>query len=117
MERITSVLLLICFVALGTSSLSFLHELHHAWEDSARAAEAETAGLPNPEEPHHHDESNCDVHAQLQLPIIAVAWVPLLVYLGLFLAFLTLLPASLVDQRQPVRIHCRGPPALLIRAY
>ena len=115
MNRAASILLLLCFVGLATKSLSHLHDLDHRQQDAARSAEAAAASLPAPDEPHHHhhhhDESNCDLHAQLQLPIIAVGWVPLLVCLGLFLAFLTLLPASRVDQRQPVRVHCRGPPA------
>ena len=114
-NRAASILLVICFVGLATKSLSHLHDLDHRREDEARAAAAAASEVPAAEESHHqhhhHNESDCDLHAQLQLPIIATGWVPLLVYFGLFLAFLTLLSASLVDQRQPVRIHCRGPPA------
>ena len=90
--------------------LAHLHELQHEWEDAAHAAEAEAAGLPpSPEE--HHDESNCQVHAQLQLPFTASGWVQLLVLLGLFVAFLTCLPAQVAEHHPLARIDCRGPPA------
>ncbi len=57
-----------------------------------------------------HDESNCFVHAQLHLARMPVAWVPLLILLGLFVAFLTQIASPLVSQRQIFRIDCRGPP-------
>ena len=74
------------------------------------AAADRAAGRPERNAP-VHDESNCPVHAQLHLPFIAGGWVPLLVCLGLFVAFLTLLPASLVSHRPPLRPDCRGPPS------
>ena len=43
---------------------------------------------------------------------MAVAWVPLLICLGLFVAFLTMLPVRLPVQQRRVVIPCRGPPVL-----
>jgi hypothetical protein len=37
-------------------------------------------------------------------------WVPTLICLGLFVAFLTLLDKPLISRPVPVRIDCRGPP-------
>jgi hypothetical protein len=37
--------------------------------------------------------------------------VALLISIGLFVAFLSQLSTSLVDQRVPLRLSCRGPPA------
>ena len=58
-----------------------------------------------------HDESNCDMHAQLHLALYFTRWVPLLVCAGLFIAFLTQLPVPLIRRHVPVRVDCRGPPA------
>jgi hypothetical protein len=44
------------------------------------------------------------------MPIMNVGWVPLLVFLGLFVAFLSLLATSLIPRPLPARIDCRGPP-------
>ena len=43
---------------------------------------------------------------------LSVGWVPLLICLGLFVAFLTLLTPQLASQRVAIRIDCRGPPVL-----
>ena len=42
---------------------------------------------------------------------LAAGWVPVLVCLGLFAAFLTVLSPRLTPQRVPPRTDCRGPPA------
>jgi hypothetical protein len=107
-RRTTSILLLLCFAALGTGTLEYLHNLNHAREDAMEDAIAKTNHQPV--EHHHHDESNCEVHAQLHLPYIAAGWVPLLICLGLFVAFLTQLNTPLIPRQLPTRIDCRGPP-------
>jgi len=109
-HRITSIVLACWFVALGSGALAALHDLQHDQEDAAIAAADRAAGRPEREAP-HHDESNCPVHAQLHIPCISAGWVPLLVCLGLFVAFLTLLPAPSVSRRALLRLDCRGPPA------
>jgi hypothetical protein len=108
LKRVTSIVLLICFLGLGTGTLEYLHELQHAREDAVVDAMAKAAGLPV--KPHHHDESNCEICAQLHVQFVFTQWAPLLVCLGLFVAFLTLLDTPLILRRLPVRIDCRGPP-------
>jgi len=48
----------------------------------------------------------------VQAELHSAGWVPLLICLGLFVAFLTQLAPRLVPQRALVRIDCRGPPLL-----
>jgi hypothetical protein len=60
--------------------------------------------------PHQHDESNCAIHAQLHLQFLAAGFTPILICLGLFLAFLSLLDSPLLGRLLPARIDCRGPP-------
>ena len=110
MRRVAAILLLICFAALGTGTLEYLHNLQHAREDAVEAAAAKAAGLPEKSQP-AHDETNCDVHAQLHVPLMAAAWVPVLVLLGLFVAFLTQLAPVPPVLELTTRLACRGPPA------
>jgi hypothetical protein len=107
-RRYASILLLLCFVGLGTGALEWMHNLEHRLEDAREDRVAQSTGRPISS--HHHDESNCDVHAQLHMPILNVGWVPLLVFLGLFVAFLSLLATPLIPRPLPARIDCRGPP-------
>ena len=99
MRRVAASLLLITFLAMGTGLLAHLHELDHQRQDAHQA--------PQPA----HDESNCLIHALLHVPMLATPTLALLVCLGLFVAFLTLLDTPLVSQRDISRIDCRGPPA------
>jgi len=101
---------LLAFVALGSAGLEYLHNPDHQREDAREAAQATKGGLPPKPQP-MHDESNCAVHAQLHMPFLAMGWVPLLVCLGLLLAFLTLLAPPLVSIRPLLQLDCRGPPA------
>src|SRR4051812_29863310 len=87
----------------------YAHNLQHAREDAEQVAAAERSGQPKPPIP-IHDDSNCSIHRVLHLPTISVGWVPLLVFLGLFVAFLTEIAPPLVSQRLIFRIDCRGPP-------
>jgi hypothetical protein len=87
------------------------HNLQHEAEDAELLSAARAAGHPLDHAP-IHDENNCEIHCQLHISILAVAWVPLLICPGLFLAFLTLLPVRLPLQLRQVVIPCRGPPAL-----
>lgn len=114
-RRLASILLLLWFAALGTGVLEYVHNLQHEADD-ARAA-AMLAPTRSPIGQHApvapvHDDTNCPIHAQLHMPLLTAGWVPLLVCLGLFVAFLTVLASPLVSHRCPARIDCRGPPAL-----
>ena len=112
-----SILLILCYVALGSGALRFAHDAQHAREDAAAAAacsEPAAGGEHHSRDPHrhhpHHDESNCGTHALLGAPLLAATAVPVLVSLGLLVAFLTLLSPPVARLRLPARIDCRGPP-------
>lgn len=109
MQRFAAILLLLCYTALGSGAAEYWHNAEHASEDAALIQAARDSGSPLDRVP-LHDESNCPVHAQLHLCCMAVGWTPLLICLGLFIAFLTLLPSRLPIQRLALAIPCRGPP-------
>lgn len=91
--------------------MEYWHNAQHALEDARMAAVASEAGTPLDHLPLHTD-FNCAEHARLHLPIISVGWVPVLVFLGLFVAFLTTLRPRLVTRRVVGCVDCRGPPNL-----
>jgi hypothetical protein len=96
MRRLSAILLIATFLALGSGTLERLHNQQHAAEDSIRAALGGGNGTPE-RMPPVHDETNCDIHAQLHLPMISIGWVPLLVFTGVFVAFLSEIARPLVD--------------------
>ncbi len=101
MRRLPQVVLTIVFLALGSGALGHIHNLDHQNEHE------HAAGEPHPVP----DESNCDLHAQLHLPLLTGGWVPLLVCLGLLVAFLSLLNSPLTSRQLLLQLDCRGPPA------
>jgi hypothetical protein len=114
MRRLSTALLLLCFLGLGSGALRFAHDAAHAWDDARRESAARLAGVPvSPHDHHPHDETNCDLHALLNAPLALAHVTPLLVQLGLFVAFLTLLTTPVARLRLPSRIDCRGPPPCL----
>jgi hypothetical protein len=104
MKRLVAILLALIIFFIGSGAAQWLHELEHAMEDAAQAK----SGAPVED---HHDESNCQICAQLHMPMISGGWVLLLFLLGLLVAFLEPFLQSLVSQRALLRIDCRGPPA------
>lgn len=125
------------FAALGSGALRHVHELAHAAEDARRPAthghhdgdghehegdaphaHAHVPARGSPDDGHRrHDHSplgdaaDCLVHAQLNLPMLQGGHAPLLACLGLFVAFLTCLPAPAIRSRRPLlRLDSRGPP-------
>jgi hypothetical protein len=113
-RRVFPLLLVACFLGLGSGLLRFAHENHHAHEDALADAAAQCVpadhGGDDHQHPRRHDESTCDLHALLNAPLTVAPVVTLLVHLGLFVAFLTLLTTPLARLRLPARIDCRGPP-------
>jgi len=111
-RRWAAIFLVVFYVGLGTGVLHYLHELDHAREDAREDAAALASGKPV----QHHDHDDCDVCAQFNVLVmwLSTPWTPLLAFLGLLVAILALLPIPPVYRRAPVRIDCRGPPALPI---
>ena len=113
LRRSVSLLLLVCFLALGSGYALYLHEQQHAREDAEEAAAAKAAGLPAPDHP-DHDDNNCPVHAQLHMLMVTGTVLPVILLLGLAVVFLTELPAQSPTSHAPLVADCRGPPVLLL---
>jgi hypothetical protein len=110
MRRMVSLLLLVCFLMLGSGAALYLHELDHMREDASEAALARAAGLPIPDHP-DHDDNNCPIHRQLHLPMIHVPCPPpVLALFGTTIAFLSQLHAQVRSTKVLAVIDCRGPP-------
>ncbi len=114
-RRLTSILLLVTFLGLGTGGFSYLHERQHAAEDAAEAVADGAADRHGgrPAEHHHHDETNCPRCAQLHLPMVAVAAPPPVVSVGPLVSTLSLVRRSLVCRPPPAQADCRDPPVVL----
>ena len=112
MNRLTSILLLVTFLSLGSGGLSYLHDRQHEAEDAVEDRADRAAGLPV--EHHHHDETNCRVHAQLHMPLVAGGWAQLLAVIGTPLTCLSRLRRPLVHRHPPARADCRDPPTIRI---
>ena len=108
LRHFQSILLLVSFLALGTGGLGRLHQHAHELQDLARAEAHHSHERDST--PVHHDESNCDWHVLLRAPLASLGWVPLLISLGLLVAFLTQLRTVLLPQGAQRRVDCRGPP-------
>jgi hypothetical protein len=105
-RRFSAIILCLFFLSLGSGLLERFHVLIHEAQD---ALLDQTQGNDTPQ-PHHHDEDQCSIAVQLHMPLLSVGWVPLLISLGLLIAFLTQLPVHRPDWRFPASIDCRGPP-------
>ncbi len=92
MQRVLVALLLACLLGMSTGAVSYWHESAHAHATV-------------------QDEDHCAVHATLTAPSLPASYVPLLVSLGLFIAFLSELQLAMPARRPAFRIDCRGPPA------
>jgi hypothetical protein len=101
-----SILLLCALLALGSGWLESLHLQTHLLEHSKAKALAADPRQPAP------SDGDCELCVNLHLPALSSGWVPLLVCLGLLVAFLTLLAPPLAPQRVVLWIGCRGPPVL-----
>lgn len=103
MRRATGIFVLLAFAALASGGARYVHELHAHHHD---AAHHESEPTPS------HDESHCLIHALLKLPMLGGGFVPLLAFVGLFVAFLSLMPTPVRSRRPILRLDCRGPPAM-----
>src|SRR4051794_28717963 len=98
--RFAAILISLCFLAIGTGAAEFAHNAQHTREDAAAQKSSGNAPI--------HNDANCAVHAQLHMPVLAGGWVPLLICLGLFIAFLTELPPAFIPRPTFTCIDCRG---------
>jgi hypothetical protein len=108
-RRFASILLLASFLVLGSGLLERVHNLVHEHQDAAVHSHEGSAPAPT-----SHDETDCFLHSLLRAPVMSAGWVPLLVCLGLFVAFLTQLADWPTLPKLLSRLDCRGPPARLL---
>jgi hypothetical protein len=108
-HRLAAMILVVGYLGLGSGAVERWHNARHAAEDAQILEAARLAGVPLKHFP-FHDDYNCSFHWQIHVSTMAVGWVPLLILLGLFLAFLTMLPVQLPVYQRMLVISCRGPP-------
>lgn len=104
-QRAVGMILLVVFAATGSGLLKYLH----LREDTAAATQPlarSSVSLPHED----HDENNCPICMTLHMQIAVTGYVPLLICLGLLLAFLSLITPPPFTRRVPVWIESRGPP-------
>jgi hypothetical protein len=115
MRRFAALVMVLCFLALGSGSVEFLHNQAHAREDAAN----ELTGLASSHSSEHsdsnhaplHDESNCQLHAMLHAPLAAVTQAAVLICRGPVVAVVAVATPIFLSLRVPLRLDCRGPPA------
>jgi hypothetical protein len=99
-RRVAAIALLLTFALMGSGALDFAHREVHALQHADKRM-------------HGDDENDCPICFALHAPILSGGFVPLLVCLGLFVAFLTLTAPTMTAQTSPIRLTCRGPPNLV----
>lgn len=127
MRRFPAILLLFVVTTVGSGAARYVHEIAHAHATRAEVTHGHLRGhghhnghdhhAPAPGDepaPAPHDESNCRIHALLKLPMLGSGFVPILVCLGVFVAYLTMLPVAVRSRRPLLRLDSRGPPAAFI---
>ena len=110
MTRFCAILLLLAVAGLGTGALRHVHDVAHVHQDHAEAHHHDDDHDAPPATP-HHDSTNCTIHAKLSVPLVMTGHVPLLIGLGLIVAFLSQLTPAWVSRFTTLRLDCRGPPA------
>ena len=106
MQRLAATILALAFAALGSGSLLHVHNAAHA----AEHAHASGGNDAHHDHPAPLDTSTCDLHGKLTLPMLPAGFTPVLIALGLFVAFLTQLTPAWNSAFAHVRLDCRGPP-------
>ena len=110
MRRFAAILLLLVFGLLGTGVVEYLHHQQHELEDELAAPEFSQSHPDQTPRHQEHDDSNCEFHRVMHAPILSAGFVPLLICMGLFVAFLSQIAPELVSQRTTFTCTCRGPP-------
>lgn len=104
MRRLGAMVLILTFAVLGSGLLLHVHNAAHA----AQHTQAEGDGHDQDHGP--VDTRGCDLHGKLTLPMLSAGFTPVLIALGLFIAFLTQLTPAWNSAFAHVRLDCRGPP-------
>ena len=110
MLRLVGSILVLCMLGLSTGALQYVHELQHAAEDAREDALARQAG--DGSQPHHHDESKCELCNQLHMAILLTGCTPIVIRLGLLIGLLALWQPESNVRSLHLRRDCRGPPAI-----
>jgi hypothetical protein len=108
-KRFCAILLLLAVAGLGSGALRHVHDVAHAHQDLASTEHRHDHDAPAPAN-RHHDSTNCTIHAKLSFPLVMTGHVPLLIGLGLIVAFLSQLTPAWVSRFTTLRLECRGPP-------
>ena len=103
MRRFAATILVLAFATLGSGLLLHVHNDAHAAEHAHHADDDHPASPL--------DTSGCDLHGKLTLPMLSAGFTPVMIALGLFVAFLTQLTPAWDSAFAHVRLDCRGPPA------
>jgi hypothetical protein len=108
-QRLGRIFLLVSFAAMSSGLMKYLHELEHLSRPGVQAAGMHFSQTPSKPA---HDENDCAICMTLHAPLSFTGYTPVLVFLGLFVAFLTLLPRPFTSVRLPLVLESRGPPSL-----
>lgn len=95
---------------MSSGLMGYLHH-HLEHEQGARLQTPGKSWSQAPSEP-GHDESRCAICMALHAPVLSAGYTPVLVLLGLFVAFLTQLPRSFTSVRLLLTLESRGPPSI-----
>jgi ABC-type nickel/cobalt efflux system permease component RcnA len=109
LKKLASIVLLLVFASIGSGALQYAHLLDHLHHD--HEADQTTSNQPA----HHHedhDESHCAICGVLHMPTVSAGYVPILISLGILVAFLTEIAAVSSGYRLLAWIDCRGPPCI-----
>jgi hypothetical protein len=111
MRRLSAMVLMLAVAALGSGALRYVHELDHIARD-AHSCETGTGSDQHAPSSPAHDDAECFLHAQLNLPMVGGGgYVALLVCFGVFVAFLTSVSVPVLCRRPVLLLDSRGPPA------
>jgi hypothetical protein len=108
-RRVPGIILVFALMAVSSGLIEHIHRLEHSASRSESLSSS--AGWQAPGQP-GHDEQNCDICLTLHMPLLSAGYIPILICLGVWVAFLSSLRPRLIPQRVQRSIDCRGPPVL-----
>jgi len=106
MRRLIALILVCCFVLLGTGAVQYFHQLQH----QAEAKACYQSSTPHDHQPAKHHDSSCQLCLQLHHPIFIAGWSADLVGLATVTGWVTVRPDSAITSLPLLQVVCRGPP-------